>query len=110
MSMPFLSAFCVLAVLIIGLLVMTQTISLEQVCGGIWRCFLLLVLALVTFCLLKALLLPILTLGLIWLRQLMLWVLVIVLAVVASMLLLRMLFLKLANGNTRGNTNRGKYE
>ena len=92
---------CVLAVVIVGMLVMTQAISLEQVGHGIWRGFLFLALGFITVWLTKAILLPILLCGLVWLKNKMLWGLLIVLVVITAMFLLRLLALKLATRELR---------
>ena len=62
MLLPLLTTIGVLAIVIVGLLVMTQTISLEGLVHGIWRGCLLVVFAVVAVWLLKMALLPILAL------------------------------------------------
>lgn len=96
MLMQCVSAVCVLGVVMVGLLVMVQAISLEELGRGMWRGFLLAVAALVGLCVLRGSLLPILTRCLVALKQLMWWAFVIVLAVIATLLLLKVLITKFA--------------
>jgi hypothetical protein len=96
----FIFVVLVLVIAVVGMLVMTQVVILEQLGKGIRRGFLLIVLAIVTIWLLKALLLPILTCALVWLRGVMLWIFIIVLAAVAFAVLGRALFSRLATHNT----------
>ena len=107
MLMQCLSAVCVLGVVMVGLLVMLQIVSLEELGHGLRQCFLLLVLVLVTLCLLRVVLLPMLACGLVWLKGVMLKTVVIVLAIIAVVSLLRML-LKLALRSTDGKHHREK--
>ena len=91
MLMQFLFAVCVLAVVIIGLLIMTQVISLEALGNGIWRAFMAVLVGLVAACILKGSLLPILFSWLVGLKQMFLWIAIIGLALVIGLLALRML-------------------
>ncbi len=91
MLMQCLFAGCMLAVVIVGLLVMTQAISLEELRTGIGRVFLIALIVLIALCVLKGLLLPILTSWIVTLKHMTGWLVIIVLAIIAAMLLLRML-------------------
>jgi hypothetical protein len=107
MVMQCISAVCILGVVIVGLLVMTQAISLETLVNGLWRSFLLVVAVLVGLCVLKSLLLPILTSWLVALKQIAWWVVVIVLVLIAAVPVLRMLITKFAKWpSAQGSHNR----
>ena len=103
MLMQCLFALCMLAVVMVGLLVMTQAISLEELGNGIWRGFLTVVLAVVAICFLKAVLLPILICWLVRLKQMLLWIAVVVLALVIALLVLQMLISKFAQRPPAGD-------
>jgi hypothetical protein len=90
-----ISAVCVLGVVIVGLLVMTQAISLEQVAGAIGRTLLFAVLALIALCILKAFLTMALIAMLWLLKHLVVWLAVIVLVIAAVMFLARILISRL---------------
>jgi hypothetical protein len=96
MLMRFVSAVCIFGIEIVGLLVMTQSISLEELRNGVWRGILLVVMVLVGICALKSLLLPILTSWLVALKQIMWWSFVIVIAVIVASLVLKVLMTKFA--------------
>jgi hypothetical protein len=100
MMMPLLTTLCVLGVLIVGLLVMTQAVSFEQLGHGIWRAFVAIVLVVIGAWLLKSALLPILRCVIVWLKHAMQWALVSVLALTTAILLLRIAMLTLASRNT----------
>ena len=91
MLTQFLFAVCMLAVVIVGLLVMTQMISLETLGSGIWRCFLIVVVVIIVLWILKGLLLPMLFSWLVGLKQMFLWIAIFGLALVIGLLVLRML-------------------
>jgi hypothetical protein len=93
--MQCLFAVCMLAVVIIGLLVMTQAISLEELADGIWRGFLMALSVSIALCVLRGLLLPILASWLVALKEMIWWVVIIALAIIAAMFFLRMLVPKL---------------
>jgi hypothetical protein len=88
MWMFLLTTICLLAVVIVGLLIMVQVVSLEQLGEGIWRGFLLIVLTLGGVWFIREAVLPILMCALVWLKHAMLWALTIILAAIASVLLL----------------------
>jgi hypothetical protein len=92
----FLFTTCGLAVVVVGILIMTQVLSLEELGSGMWRAFVFLALAFVMVWVLRTVLLPILICVLVWLKSVMLWAVVIVLATIAFMIMLRVLPLKLA--------------
>ena len=96
MLLQCISAVCILGVVTVGLLVMTQAISLEELGNGIWRGVLLVVTVFVGICALKSLVLPILTSWLVALRQIMWWIFLIALAVIAALLLLKVFMTKVA--------------
>jgi len=50
-----ISTLCVLGIVIFGLLIMTQTITLEEILGTIGRLFGLMIVAVIALCLLRAL-------------------------------------------------------
>jgi len=99
------SALCMLAIVVVAVLIMTQAVSLEALGKGIARCLSLLMLALITLGLLKTRVLPILICAIVWLKGVMVWAFVIVLAVVALVLLLRVLLSRLANRNSHSNSD-----
>lgn len=101
MIAQFLFVASVLAVVLVGLLLITQVLSLEQLGHGISRCLWLIALAFAVVCLLRAVLLPILLCLLVWWKGVMLWALGIVLAMIALLLLPRMLLMKFGNRKTR---------
>ncbi len=104
-----LFAVCVLAVVIVGLLVMTRAISLEELGGGMRRGFLMVLSVLTAFCVLKSLLLPMLSSWVVALKHMIWWLVIIVLAVFAAMLVLRMLVSKLEKcGSARANHDGGE--
>jgi len=76
---------CMLTVVIVGMLVMLQAVSLETCLQGLWRGVVVLVGAFIAWLLFRGLLLPILICSLIWLRQAMLAALLIVLALIAGL-------------------------
>jgi hypothetical protein len=91
MPMQCLFAVCMLAVVIVGLLVMTQAISVQELRAGIGRVLLTALIMLIALCVLKGFLLPILTSWVVALKHMTGWLVIIVLAIIAAMLLLRML-------------------
>ena len=103
MLMSLIATMCVLAIVVVGLLVVTQTISLEGLVHGIWRGFVLVVLAVAAVWLLRTGLLPILICALVALKQAMLGALLIVLEVIAFGLLLWAGAHWSAKGNGRGS-------
>lgn len=90
-----LHAVCVLGVVIAGLLVATQAVSLEELTAAIWRAVLAVAAVLIGICLIRALLLPMLNQWLVTLRQ-MIWELAIIaVVVIALMLCVRVLVFKI---------------
>jgi hypothetical protein len=96
MLMQFLFAVCVLGVVIVGLLLMMQVISIELLGNTIWRGSLVVVISVIVLCVFKGFLLPILICWLVRLKQMFLWIamVVLVLVLVISLLVVRMLILK----------------
>jgi len=90
-----------LGIVIVGLLVMTQLISLKNWGNGIWRGFLVIALGLIGFCVLKGLLLPILISWLVILKHMVWWLVIIVLAIIAVVLLGRILISRFEKVVTR---------
>ena len=90
-----------LAVVLVGMLLMTQILSFEQLRTGIWRLFLLVALVACAAFLLKLVLLPILLCALVLLKSLALLGLAIVMVLIACVVILRLCLLKLANRNAR---------
>ena len=104
-----LFAVCMLAVVVVGLLVMTQAISLEELGYGIGRGFLMVLSVLVALCVLISLLLPSLTSWLVTLKCMVWWIVIIVVAIVAAMFFLRMLVSKLEKWlSAQGTHDRGE--
>lgn len=91
----------VLVVVILGMLVMTQVVRLEQVSSAFWKAFQCLVLASVALWTLKFAVLPILLSALVWSKGVMKWSLAITGSVVALLILLRLLFMGLAKHKAR---------
>ena len=109
MPVQCLSAVCMLGVVIVGMLVMTGAISLEQLGKAVWRVFLLTLIVLTTLCVLKGLLLPILISSLVMLKHMIWWAVIIGLAIVAVILVLRMLVSKFERWlSLQGNHSKGK--
>jgi len=76
---------CMLALVIVGMLVMVQAVSIETCLQGVWRGIVLLIVGFITWVLFRELLLPILICSLIWLRQAILAALLIVLVLIAGL-------------------------
>ena len=92
-----------LAVVILGLLVMTRLVKLEELGKGISHAFLVLILFLGVFWVLEVMMLPILVCGLVWLKQAMLTIAVVLLITVGIGVLLRIAvvkFVKLGSDRT----------
>ncbi len=83
MLMPCISLVLVLAVVTVGLLVMTQTISVEGLVTGVCRVFAVVALVFVIICAAKAILLPILLAWIVWLKRTMFWAVIVVLGLLA---------------------------
>jgi hypothetical protein len=96
MLIHFLSIVGVLGIVILGMLVMTQLVSLEELGRAIWRAFITVLLVLIAFCVAKTVLLPILVSWLVGLKQMLLWIAIVVLALVIALLVLRIVISKLA--------------
>lgn len=96
-------AMLMFVVVLVGMLLMTQILSFEQLGTGIRRLFLLVALLAAAAFLLKFVLLPILLCALVLLKSLVLLGLVIFLLLTTSVVALRLGFLKLANRNARPN-------
>jgi hypothetical protein len=109
MLMQYLFAVCVLAVVIVGLLIMIEALSLEELGRGIGLGLLIALTVFFALCVLKSVLLPILTSWIVTLKQMIGWILIIVLAIIAAMFLLRMLVSNFKKWlSARGNHDRGE--
>ena len=109
MPIQCLSAVCMLGVVIVGMLVMTRAISLEQLGNAAWRGFLMIVIVLTTVCVLKVLLLPILISWLVMLKHMIWWAVIIGLAIVTALLFIRMLVSKFERWlSPHGNHSKGE--
>ena len=109
MPIQCLSAVCMLGVVIVGMLVMTGAITLEQLGHAAWRGFLIIVIVLTTLCVLKGLLLPILISSLVMLKHMIWWAVIIGLAIVTALLFIRMLVSKFERWlSPQGNHSKGK--
>jgi hypothetical protein len=98
-----------LTVVIVGLLVTIQAISLEELGRWIARGFLIALTVFIALCVLKSVLLPILTSRIVTLKQVLWWILIIVLAIIAAMFLLRMLVSNFKKWlSARGNHDGGE--
>jgi hypothetical protein len=108
MLMQYISVICVLGVVIVGVLVIVQVVSLKDLGNGILRGLLMVVLTLVAFCVMKGFLLPILTSSLVRLKQMISCVVIIVLARIAVMVVWRILVSKFAKWlSAEGKQNKG---
>ena len=104
-----LSAIGVMGIVIVGLLVMVQAISLEQAARAVERVFLLLILTLAMLCLVKSLIVPMAVAALAALQRFMVRLVEIVLVVFVGMLAIRWLVFRLNNGSPRrGDHERGE--
>ncbi len=102
------ATLAVRAVVALGLLIMTQAISSEELWQGFARGLLLVVFVLVGVWVFKALMLPILICVLLLLRHAMVWALLIVLALIAFTLLMRMLASRVVKRIDRHRSNKEK--
>lgn len=103
-----LFAICMLAVVIVGMLVMTQVLSLEELVTKICRAFLAVLVVLIAFCIAKTVLLPILVSCLVGLKQMLLWIAIAVFALVIALLVLRIVISKLARRSSERHRPRGE--
>lgn len=89
-------AFAVLmfVVVMVGLLLMAQILSFEEIGAALWRGFVILALGGIAVWLLKGILLPIFICGLVLLKSLVLWILVMTLLIVAVLVSLRLVIAK----------------
>jgi hypothetical protein len=92
--MELLTVIGTLAVVIVGLLVMTRLVELEALGNGIVRICLVLILLVIAFWALKVIVLPILVFALVWLKQAMLVVAIVVSGVLGIAVILRIAFMK----------------
>ena len=104
-----LSAVCILGIVIIGILIMTRTMSLEQVMNATGRAFLLLVTVLIALCMAKGFLLPAAIAALVLLKRLMLWLAIIALVIISATVVARLSISKFEKWLPgRGNHHRGE--
>jgi hypothetical protein len=102
MTTPFLLAATALVVVIVGVLIMTQLLGLDQLGAAIWRVLAFLWAVIVTCVLLRWFLLPILICALVLLKAVILSALMIVILTIALLILLRIVLLKGAS-RTKGH-------
>ena len=104
-----LSAAFMLGIVIVGILIMTRTINLEQVVNAIGRAFLLLVAVLLARCMLKWLLMTTATAVLFLLKRLMVWFAIIALVIMFALVFARIVVSKFEKWLPgRGNHNRSE--
>jgi hypothetical protein len=103
-----ISAVCVLGIVMVAMLIMTQVVSFEQVARGVGRAFLLLGTALVVLCRAKGLFVMVAVPALVLLKGLMAWLAVIALVVILVILIARILIFKFEWLPGRGNQERGE--
>jgi hypothetical protein len=88
---------CVLAVVIVGLLVMTRVITLEQLVSGAGRFLLFVISILVALYFLKAILVAVIIPWLVSLKAVLLWLVLAVLVVITLALIVRITISKFQN-------------
>ena len=88
---------CVLAVVMLGLLVMTRVITFEQFVSGVGRFALFVIGMLVALCFLKAVLVTVILPWLVSLKAVFLWVVLAVLGIITLVLIVRMTISKFQN-------------
>jgi len=104
-----ISAFCVLGVVVVALLVMVQAINLEQAASAAGRVFLLPILVLAMLCLVKSLIVAVVVPGLAMLQRVLLRLVGIAFVAVLGVLAIRWLIFKLNKWlPERGNRERGE--
>jgi hypothetical protein len=109
MMIKCMSAVCMLGVVIIGLLIMTQVVTLEHVMNAVGRVFLLLVTVLLALCMVQGLLITAATAALVLLKRLMVWLAIIALVIISAMLVARISISKFEKRlPRRGNHHRGE--
>jgi len=104
-----IAALCIFGVVVIGLFVTVQAISLEQVASALGRGFLLLILALTMLCMMKGVIVPMVVAALVALQHWLAWFVMIVLVVVFGMLVIRW-WMFLFNKRSRGRGDRERGE
>ena len=87
--------FCMLGIVILGILVMTQAITLEQLVDAAGRLFLVLLGSLITLCLLRVLLIAVILPWLLSFKNMFFWLALAALAVLALALVVRITVSKL---------------
>jgi len=92
-----ISAFCVLGIVILGMLVMTQAITFDQLVSGVRRFLIVVIGILVVLCFLKAILVTVILPWLVSLKAALLWLAVAVLVVIALALIVRIAISKFQN-------------
>ncbi len=104
--MQLLFTFCTLSIIVIGLLIMTQSVGLQELGEGIARVFVILGFLFIAFWIVKVVLLPILVCALVWLRQALLRLAVVLLIVIGITVLLRTAFVKFVKGGSIRRSHR----
>ena len=104
-----MSAVCVLGVVIIGILIMTRIISLDQAMNAVARVFLFLVTALLALCMVKGFLLTAAIAALALLKRLVIRLAIIALVIISAMLVARISMSKFQKWLPKqGNHHRGE--
>ncbi len=85
-----------LLVVLIGMVIMTQLLSGDQLASGIWRVLWVLLIGILALVLSKSVMLPILKCGLLELRRIVRWFAVAVLACMLSLISIHLLIAKLS--------------
>jgi hypothetical protein len=93
----FISVLCVLAVVILGLLVMTRVITFEQLVSGVGRFLPFVIGLLVALCFLKAVLVAVIVPWLVSLKAVFLWLVLAVLGIITLVLIVRITISKFQN-------------
>ena len=106
-----ISSVCILGVVIVGILLMTRVISLEQVGNAIGRALLLLVALVLALCYVKGMVMAVFTAALFLLKRLLVWLAIIALVIAFAMLIVRLTIYKFNRWLPgRGNHHRGNRE
>ena len=103
------SVISVLGVVLMGMLIMTQVVSLDAALRGIGRGLLLILAAAMLLCILKPLAMAAIEIAILWVRRLIVWLAIIALAIVGVVVVSRIALSKLENrlpekgGHPRGD-------
>jgi len=92
-----IAAVCVLGIVIIGVLLMTQVITIQQAVSVLGRALVLVVSSLVALCIVRSLLLTVIVPWLRWLKALVGWLAIIIVAIILIALVLEITRKRLKN-------------